>query len=224
MAQQNVMQNPYGAPRAWWATPRRNSSQDPRRVRPHRARALRGVQHRAVAAARDAAVALVPLLGDFGVVLVAVAYIAMFVLQIMLTIQRSHDFNMSGWFSLLMFVPLVGLLFWFVPGTDGGSTSAGKTPPNSGLRPPGGVDRAGDLRDRHRRRRVDPGYQDYVKRAQTQQSRWPPPASRAELRLTGKSGSDPDFRRHFGSASRRACGAPGSAPGPSRARGRRASR
>ena len=117
------------------------------------------------------AVAAMPLLGAFGVVLVAVAYIAMFVLQFMLTIQRSHDFNMSGWFSLLMFVPLENLLFWFMPGTDGANRFGAKTPPNSALVLlgvwivpllfVGGIIAAVSL----------PAYQDYVNRAQTQQSR-----------------------------------------------------
>jgi uncharacterized membrane protein YhaH (DUF805 family) len=70
-------------------------------------------------------------LGPVGVALLVVGYIAMFVLQIMLTIQRSHDFNMSGWFSLLALVPLVNMLFWFVPGTDGPNRFGAKTPPNS---------------------------------------------------------------------------------------------
>jgi len=59
------------------------------------------------------------------------AYIAILVLQFMLTIQRCHDFNASGWLSILVLVPLVGLLFWFVPGTDGSNRWGSKTVPNS---------------------------------------------------------------------------------------------
>src|SRR5262249_9068785 len=75
--------------------------------------------------------ALVALSPAAGMVALMVAYVACFVMQIMLTIQRSHDFNMSGWFSLLMFVPFAALLFWFVPGTDGPNQFGAKTPPNS---------------------------------------------------------------------------------------------
>ncbi|HJV53544.1 MAG TPA: DUF805 domain-containing protein [Noviherbaspirillum sp.] len=36
-----------------------------------------------------------------------------------LTIKRSHDFNMGGWLALLLLVPVVNLMFWFIPGTRG---------------------------------------------------------------------------------------------------------
>lgn len=36
-----------------------------------------------------------------------------------LTIKRAHDFNAGGWLALLLLVPVVNLLFWFVPGTRG---------------------------------------------------------------------------------------------------------
>lgn len=36
-----------------------------------------------------------------------------------LTIKRSHDFNTGGWLAILLFVPIVNLLFWFFPGTRG---------------------------------------------------------------------------------------------------------
>jgi uncharacterized membrane protein YhaH (DUF805 family) len=35
----------------------------------------------------------------------------------MFTVRRSHDFNMSGVVALLILVPFVNLLFWFVPGS-----------------------------------------------------------------------------------------------------------
>jgi uncharacterized membrane protein YhaH (DUF805 family) len=60
-----------------------------------------------------------------------VAYIALLVIQFMLTIQRCHDFNASGWLSILVLVPLVGLMFWFIPGTDGPNRWGDKTKPNS---------------------------------------------------------------------------------------------
>ena len=59
------------------------------------------------------------------------AYIALLVISVMLTVQRCHDFNASGWLALLMLVPLINLIFWFMPGTDGANRWGNKTPPNS---------------------------------------------------------------------------------------------
>jgi uncharacterized membrane protein YhaH (DUF805 family) len=70
-------------------------------------------------------------LGEAGVALIVLGWIAMLVLSLMLTIQRSHDFGMSGWFALLWFVPLANFAFWFIPGTDGSNRYGAKTPPNS---------------------------------------------------------------------------------------------
>ncbi|OGA78403.1 MAG: hypothetical protein A3G81_05095 [Betaproteobacteria bacterium RIFCSPLOWO2_12_FULL_65_14] len=62
-----------------------------------------------------------------------IAYAAIFVISIMLTIQRSHDFNATGWLAILGLVPLVNLIFWFIPGTDGQNRFGAKTPPNGVL-------------------------------------------------------------------------------------------
>jgi uncharacterized membrane protein YhaH (DUF805 family) len=59
--------------------------------------------------------------------------LAMIVLGFMLTIQRCHDFNTSGWLSLLMLVPLVNLVFWFIPGSDGANRYGPPTPPNGAM-------------------------------------------------------------------------------------------
>jgi uncharacterized membrane protein YhaH (DUF805 family) len=101
-------------------------------------------------------------------VLAFLPYAALFILAFMLTIQRSHDFNVSGWLALLMLVPLVNLLFLFIPGTDGANKYGAETPPNTTgvlilawLFPAIaalGVVAAVAL----------PAYQDYVKRAQQQ--------------------------------------------------------
>jgi uncharacterized membrane protein YhaH (DUF805 family)/Tfp pilus assembly major pilin PilA len=63
--------------------------------------------------------------------LAIVGYVAMFVIAIMLTIQRSHDFDTSGWLSVLMFVPLVNLIFWFIPGTPRENRFGKRPPPNT---------------------------------------------------------------------------------------------
>jgi uncharacterized membrane protein YhaH (DUF805 family) len=70
-------------------------------------------------------------LGQAGVVVLALGWLALVVLGFMLTIQRCHDFNASGWLSLLMIVPLVNLIFLFIPGTDGQNRFGAPTPPNS---------------------------------------------------------------------------------------------
>ena len=66
-------------------------------------------------------------LGNAGMV---IAWVAILVVGFMLTIQRCHDFNTTGWLSLLVLVPLVNLIFWFIPGTDGPNDYGAKTPPN----------------------------------------------------------------------------------------------
>ena len=134
MAQQAVAQNLYGAPRA--AVDDRAEQYQPVKLLSVSGRIGRA---RYIAYSMGLSALIMALgfagvlaLGDVGGTVVAVvAYIALFVLSMMLTIQRSHDFNMSGWFSLLMFVPLVGIIFWFIPGTDGRNRFGAETPPNT---------------------------------------------------------------------------------------------
>jgi len=173
MAQQNVMQNPYGAPRAMVGDAAEEFQEVKILAVSGRIGRARYVVYSIVLSLllMFVAGAATAFMGDFGVAVLVVAYIAMFVISIMLTIQRSHDFNMSGWFSLLMLVPLLNLLFWFVPGTDGGNRFGAKTPPNSTGVIVGvwivpavfviGIIAAVSI----------PAYQDYVKRAQVQQPR-----------------------------------------------------
>ena len=70
-------------------------------------------------------------LGAIGGVLMIVLWIALMVVAFMLTIQRCHDFNVTGWLSLLILVPLANLVFLFIPGTDGPNRFGAPTPPNS---------------------------------------------------------------------------------------------
>jgi uncharacterized membrane protein YhaH (DUF805 family) len=172
MAQQNVMHNPYGAPRA-------AVGDAAEQFQPVRIFAVSGRIGRARYIVYSIALTLLIMavaalgaafLGPAGVAVMVAGYVAMFVVSIMLTIQRSHDFNMTGWFSLLALVPLVNLIFWFIPGTDGPNRFGAKTPPNSTLVLVGlwvvplvfigGIIAAVSI----------PAYQDYVKRAQMQQS------------------------------------------------------
>ena len=113
--------------------------------------------------------ALTGFLGAVGGVLMIVMWIALMVVAFMLTIQRCHDFNVTGWLSLLMLVPLANLIFLFIPGTDGPNRFGAPTPPNSvgvlivaWLFPVValiGIIAAVSL----------PAYQDYTKRAQERQ-------------------------------------------------------
>ena len=73
---------------------------------------------------------LMPVSTAAGTIAALLPWLAMLVLGFMLTIQRCHDFNTTGWLSILMLVPLVNLIFWFIPGTDGPNRFGLPTPPN----------------------------------------------------------------------------------------------
>ena len=99
----------------------------------------------------------------------AAGYIAIVVMQILLTIQRSHDMNVTGWLCLISLIPLAALVFWFVPGTRG-ANNYGPPPPNTTgaviaacilpLIMVVGIVAAVAI----------PAYQDYVQRASTEQT------------------------------------------------------
>jgi uncharacterized membrane protein YhaH (DUF805 family) len=67
-------------------------------------------------------------------VFVALAALAVLI-SIMLGIQRLHDFDASGWWSLLNLVPLANLILYLVllimPGTPGANRFGDPTPPNT---------------------------------------------------------------------------------------------
>jgi uncharacterized membrane protein YhaH (DUF805 family) len=68
-------------------------------------------------------------------VLSGVLWLGMIVIQFMMAIQRCHDFDKSGWWSVLILIPIVnfffGLYLVFMPGTAGRNSYGPKTPPNS---------------------------------------------------------------------------------------------
>lgn len=68
-----------------------------------------------------------PTLGGVGTIAVQVLIV---IVLIMLTIQRSHDFDVTGWLAILAIIPLVNLIFWFIPGSDGPNRFGAPTPPN----------------------------------------------------------------------------------------------
>ncbi len=59
-----------------------------------------------------------------------IGYGLIIIVQVLLSIQRAHDFNTTGWLAILAFIPLVNLLFWLIPGTDGENRFGLKPPPN----------------------------------------------------------------------------------------------
>lgn len=75
--------------------------------------------------------ALTPLSGILSGIVMVVGYLFLIVLQFMLTIQRSHDFNTNGWFSLLVIIPLAFFVFCLIPGTAGENKYGAPNPPNS---------------------------------------------------------------------------------------------
>lgn len=62
----------------------------------------------------------------------ALGFGGMMLVNILLTIQRCHDFNTAGWLSLVLVLPLVPLIFWFIPGTQGENRFGPPPPPNQG--------------------------------------------------------------------------------------------
>jgi uncharacterized membrane protein YhaH (DUF805 family)/Tfp pilus assembly major pilin PilA len=58
-------------------------------------------------------------------------YVALIAVQFLLSIQRSHDMNVTGWLSLITLIPLGVLVFWLVPGTRGENDYGLPPPPNT---------------------------------------------------------------------------------------------
>jgi uncharacterized membrane protein YhaH (DUF805 family) len=59
------------------------------------------------------------------------AYVVAAVFVILVSIQRSHDMNWSGWTVLLQLIPIVGLIWVFKPGTPGSNDYGAPPPPNT---------------------------------------------------------------------------------------------
>jgi uncharacterized membrane protein YhaH (DUF805 family) len=55
-----------------------------------------------------------------------VAFLAMLIPSLCVSIRRLHDHDKPGWFYLLSFIPLVGWIFWLLmmltPGTQGANS------------------------------------------------------------------------------------------------------
>jgi uncharacterized membrane protein YhaH (DUF805 family) len=113
------------------------------------------------------AIAAAALAAVIGTAAMVVMWIALLTIWFMLAMQRSHDFNTTGWLSILVLVPLVNLIFLFIPGTDGPNNYGPPPPPNStrviiaAWAVPVGIVLIGILAAI-----AIPAYQDYQKRAQ----------------------------------------------------------
>jgi uncharacterized membrane protein YhaH (DUF805 family) len=71
------------------------------------------------------------LAGPLGMLFMAICYIAMIVAIVLITIQRCHDFNVTGWLALILLVPLAPIVFWFIPGNRDSNDYGPPPPPNS---------------------------------------------------------------------------------------------
>ncbi len=69
-----------------------------------------------------------------GLVMLSAIYGLLLVGSLSFAIRRIRDFNASAWWSLLLLIPLVNVIFglalWFIPGTDGPNRFGAKTPRN----------------------------------------------------------------------------------------------
>ena len=113
--------------------------------------------------------------------LVGFGYFLVLVMSLMLTIQRAHDFNKTGWLALLAFVPLLNLIFWFIPGTEGENRFGKQTPPNRGVLVWVVIGIVGIAFIGILAAIAIPAYQSYVHKAQAAaQNNLPAPAARPE--------------------------------------------
>lgn len=60
-------------------------------------------------------------------VLLAASVVTVLLLVVHLTIQRCHDFNTSGWFSVFAIIPFANIIFALIPGNNG-LNSFGESP------------------------------------------------------------------------------------------------
>ena len=68
-----------------------------------------------------------------GMMLLALILIAALVTLLVLSIRRGHDFNVPSWLSaiLIIFMPVLTLVLYFVPGTKGDNNYGASPPENT---------------------------------------------------------------------------------------------
>ncbi len=72
------------------------------------------------------------LLGEtLGMALVLLAYAAMIWFGVLCAIKRCHDCGYSGWWSLSAFIPLIGLIWFVLPGDKVANRFGPPPPPNT---------------------------------------------------------------------------------------------
>lgn len=71
----------------------------------------------------------------YGIAVVLLVYCLLPIFFAVLTVRRAHDFNCGGWLALLLMVPVINLMFWFIPGSRG-ENRFGPSPqaPSDGLK------------------------------------------------------------------------------------------
>jgi uncharacterized membrane protein YhaH (DUF805 family) len=69
-----------------------------------------------------------------GLGVLGITYIVMIVFSFIVTIQRLHDMNYSGWLSILLIIPLASFVLWImliaIPSTPGRNNYGLEPPPN----------------------------------------------------------------------------------------------
>jgi uncharacterized membrane protein YhaH (DUF805 family) len=70
-------------------------------------------------------------LGLIGTLVSLVAYPFIIWFAFICAIKRCHDANLSGWWSLGMFIPIANFAFFFMPGTKGSNKFGPPPPPNT---------------------------------------------------------------------------------------------
>lgn len=68
---------------------------------------------------------------DAAMVAIWVLLVPYLVFVVLLSIQRSHDMDVTGWLSLAALIPLVGLAFLLIPGTRGANRFGAPPPLNT---------------------------------------------------------------------------------------------
>lgn len=64
----------------------------------------------------------------FGQILTAIIGIAWVISLFSLLVRRAHDLNLSGWFSLVFFIPIFGLFYLLLASGTNGANQYGEDP------------------------------------------------------------------------------------------------
>jgi uncharacterized membrane protein YhaH (DUF805 family) len=71
---------------------------------------------------------------SLGMGILGITYVVMIVFSFIVTIQRLHDMNYSGWLSILLLIPLASFILWImliaIPSTPGRNRFGLQPPPN----------------------------------------------------------------------------------------------